>query len=193
MEEILLIQGLQQRQEKSFEELVNSYKNKLYNTILSLVQNELDAEDITQEVFIQAYESIHAFKGEAKLSTWLYKIAVSKSLDFIRRKNRKKRTAVIFRFLDTGKKEADEPATFHHPGVAMEQKENAATLFLAINKLPEKQRIAFTLHKLEALSYQQIAAIMNTSLSSVESLMHRAKANLRESLSDYYMKMISEK
>ncbi|MBV4357993.1 RNA polymerase sigma factor [Pinibacter aurantiacus] len=193
MEEILLIQGLQQKEEKSFEELVNNYKNKLYNTVLGLVQNEMDAEDITQEVFIQAYESIQSFKGDSKLSTWLYRIAISKALDFIRKKNRKKRSAVIFRFLDSEKKEAEEPATFHHPGVVLEQRENAAMLFKAINELPEKQRIAFTLHKLEALSYQQIAAVLDTSLSSVESLMHRAKTNLRDSLSEYYTNMISEK
>jgi RNA polymerase sigma-70 factor (ECF subfamily) len=193
LEEILLIQGLQQKEERSFEELVNNYKNKLYNTVLGLVQNEMDAEDIIQEVFIQAYESIQSFKGDSKLSTWLYRIAISKALDFIRKKNRKKRSAVIFRFLDPGKKEVEEPATFHHPGVVLEQRENAAMLFKAINELPEKQRIAFTLHKLESLSYQQIAAVLDTSLSSVESLMHRAKTNLRENLSEYYTNMISEK
>ena len=192
MEEILLIQGLQQKEERSFEELVNNYKNKLYNTVLGLVQNEMDAEDITQEVFIQAYESIQSFKGDSKLSTWLYRIAISKALDFIRKKNRKKRSAVIFRFFGPERKE-EEPATFHHPGVVLEQRENAAMLFKAINELPEKQRIAFTLHKLEALSYQQVAAVLDTSLSSVESLMHRAKTNLRENLAEYYANMTSEK
>ncbi len=190
MDEILLIQGLQRKEEQAFEKLINNYKNRLYNTILGFVQNETDAEDITQDVFIQAYESIHSFKGDAKLSTWLYRIAVSKALDFIRRKNRKKRSAIILRFLDTEKKEADEPATFYHPGVALEQKENAAMLFSAIRRLPEKQRVAFTLHKLEALSYQQIAVVMNTSLSSVESLMHRAKNNIKEDLSVYYKKLL---
>jgi len=192
LEEILLIQGLQQKEERSFEELVNNYKNKLYNTVLGLVQNEMDAEDITQEVFIQAYESIQSFKGDSKLSTWLYRIAISKALDFIRKKNRKKRSAVIFRFFGPERKE-EEPATFHHPGVVLEQRENAAMLFKAINELPEKQRIAFTLHKLEALSYQQVAAVLDTSLSSVESLMHRAKTNLRENLAEYYANMTSEK
>jgi RNA polymerase sigma-70 factor (ECF subfamily) len=183
---------LQQKEERSFEELVNNYKNKLYNTVLGLVQNEMDAEDITQEVFIQAYESIQSFKGDSKLSTWLYRIAISKALDFIRKKNRKKRSAVIFRFFGPERKE-EEPATFHHPGVVLEQRENAAMLFKAINELPEKQRIAFTLHKLEALSYQQVAAVLDTSLSSVESLMHRAKTNLRENLAEYYANMTSEK
>jgi RNA polymerase sigma-70 factor (ECF subfamily) len=68
----------------------------------------------------------------------------------------------------------------------MEQKENAATLFKAIKLLPENQRVAFTLHKLEGLSYQEVSDIMQTTVSSVESLMHRAKTNLQKKLEDYY-------
>ena len=71
---------------------------------------------------------------------------------------------------------------FHHPGVAMDQKENAARLFKAINQLPGHQKTAFTLHKLEDLSYQEISEIMETSVSAIESLMHRAKQNLRKLL-----------
>ena len=73
---------------------------------------------------------------------------------------------------------------FNHPGVAMDRKENAALLFKAINQLPENQKIAFTLHKLEDLSYQEISEIMQTSVAAVESMMHRAKQNLRKMLSE---------
>jgi len=71
---------------------------------------------------------------------------------------------------------------FNHPGVELDRKENAAKLFNAIAQLPENQKIAFTLHKLEDLSYQEVSDIMQTSLPAVESLMHRAKQNLRKIL-----------
>ena len=77
---------------------------------------------------------------------------------------------------------------FNHPGVLLENKERAKTLFAAIEKLPENQRVAFTLHKIEGLSYQEITAIMETSLSSVESLMFRAKKNLQKTLGGFYKK-----
>jgi RNA polymerase sigma-70 factor (ECF subfamily) len=71
---------------------------------------------------------------------------------------------------------------FHHPGVALDKKENAARLFKAISQLPDNQKTAFTLHKLEDLSYQEVSDVMKTSVSAVESLMHRAKQNLRKIL-----------
>ena len=78
------------------------------------------------------------------------------------------------------------PPDFNHPGVVLDKKEDAATLFHVINKLPENQRIAFTLHKMEGLSYQEVSEAMKTTLSSVESLMHRAKNNLRKNLEDHF-------
>ena len=81
------------------------------------------------------------------------------------------------------------PPDFNHPGVALDKKENDAVLFRAISELPENQRIAFTLHKVDGLSYQEVSEVMNTSVSSVESLMHRAKTNLRKQLEKYYKEM----
>jgi RNA polymerase sigma factor (sigma-70 family) len=78
------------------------------------------------------------------------------------------------------------PPDFYHPGVILDKKEDAATLFQAISQLPENQRVAFTLHKIEGLSYQEVSDVMKTTVSSVESLMHRAKTNLKKSLEGYY-------
>jgi RNA polymerase sigma-70 factor (ECF subfamily) len=77
-------------------------------------------------------------------------------------------------------------SAFYHPGTQLENKEQSAILFKAIDQLPEKQKSAFILHKIEGLSYNEIADILNTSLSSVESLLFRAKQNLQQSLSEYY-------
>jgi RNA polymerase sigma factor (sigma-70 family) len=150
------------------------------------VQNPTDAEDLTQEVFIKVIDSISSFKEESKFSTWLYRIATTKALDLLRSRKRKKR----FGFIKTifGNEHPDEVqlTDFHHPGVQLEQKERAAVLFKAIAKLPENQKVAFTLHKLEGLSYQEISNVMDTTVSAVESLMSRARVNLKKELSEFY-------
>lgn len=187
LEEKEFIRQLKAGDSKAFSLLVELYGNRVYNTTLGLLQCTEDAEDITQEVFAEIYLSVNSFREEAKISTWIYRIAVQKSLDFLRGKNRKKRKGVVMSIFS---KENNQPAMdipdFHHPGVRMENKELAAILFRAIQKLPEKQQAAFTLHKVEGLSYNEIADIMKSSLSSVESLIFRAKQNLQQLLADYY-------
>jgi RNA polymerase sigma-70 factor (ECF subfamily) len=177
-----LIQGLRQGNEAAFRFLVDTYQDRVYNTSLSIVQNAEDAEDVAQEVFIQVYRSIHNFKGEAKLSTWLYRIATTRSLDLLRTRKSKKRSGFIQRLFGDGNEPLYEIPDFNHPGVALDQKENAGKLFKAIAQLPENQKAAFALHKLEDLSYQEISEVMKTSVAAVESLMHRARQNLRKIL-----------
>ena len=94
MSEQLLIERLKEGDEAAFKTIVETWQDMVYNTALGIVQNPEDAEDIAQEVFVQVYESIHSFKGEAKFSTWLYKITVTKTMDHLRRKKRKKRFAI---------------------------------------------------------------------------------------------------
>ena len=152
-----------------------------------MLQQVSDAEDVTQEVFVQVFESIHQFKGDSRLSTWLYRIAVTKSLDQLRRKKRKKRFAFVQSIFGMNEEEIGitDPG-FYHPGVSLENKERSVVFFRALEKLPENQRTAFVLHKIEGQSYVEVAEIMNSSLSSVESLMHRAKMNLKKILTEYY-------
>lgn len=182
MNEIELIQGLRNGDEAAFKYLVDTYKDRIFNTAIGIVQNAEDAEDVAQEVFIQVYRSIHNFKGESKLSTWLYRIATTRSLDLLRSRKSKKRFGFIQRLFGDGNEPLYELPDFNHPGVILDQKENAARLFKAIAQLPENQKIAFTLHKLEDLSYQEVSKIMQISISAVESVMHRAKQNLRKML-----------
>ncbi|MEO7524404.1 MAG: RNA polymerase sigma factor [Ferruginibacter sp.] len=167
-----------------FNVVVEAWKEKIYNTAISIVQNEQDAEDIAQEVFVTLYERIADFKENAALSTWLYRITVSKSLDHEKRKKRKKHGGLLRKIFLSGAE--DETANFDHPGILLDNKERASVLFNALKKLPEKQRVAFTLHKIEGLSYQEISAVMDTTLFAVESLQARAKNNLRNILKAYY-------
>lgn len=167
-----------------FTEVVDKWKDMVYNTALGIVQNEEDAEDITQEVFLKLYESLDEFRHEASVSTWIYRITISKAFDFERRKKRQKRGGLLKRIFDPI--EAEDAVSFDHPGVQLDQKENAAVLFNAMKKLPENQQTAFMLQKIESLSNDEIASIMDLSVSAVESLQSRAKQQLRIILREYY-------
>lgn len=182
MNEFELIQELRKGNEQAFKTLVETYQDMVFNTAIGIVQNAQDAEDVAQEVFIRIFRSINSFKGESKLSTWIYRITTSCALDLIRSRKSKKRFAFLQRLFGENNEPVYEVPDFNHPGVVMDQKENAAKLFKAIDQLPENQKVAFTLHKLEDLSYQEISEVMQTSVSAVESLMHRAKQNLKKIL-----------
>jgi RNA polymerase sigma factor (sigma-70 family) len=182
-----LVLLLRQGDESAFKKLVDEWQDMVYNTALSIVQHTDDADDITQEVFIQVYQSIGSFKGESKFSTWLYRVTLSKALDHEKKKKRKKRFAFVQTLFGNHDEEQMHPVEFDHPGVQLEKKQRASELFSALKKIPDKQRIAFTLHKLEGQSYQEVAEIMNTSLYAVESLMARAKTNLKKALNKYYL------
>jgi RNA polymerase sigma-70 factor (ECF subfamily) len=184
-----LIIQLQQGDEAAFKKLVDDYQVLVFNTALGIVQNTDDADDISQEVFIQVFKSVSSFKGDSKFSTWLYRITVGKALDHVKKKKRKKRFGMVQRLFG-GIDEDQIPAVeFNHPGVQMEKKQRANELFNALKQIPDNQRIAFTLHKLEGQSYQEVAEIMNTTLYAVESLMSRAKANLKKELKTWYKNM----
>jgi RNA polymerase sigma-70 factor (ECF subfamily) len=186
LDEKEVIERLMQRDQAAFRELVDQQHARVYNTALGLLQNDDDARDITQEVFLEVFESVNRFRGEAKLTTWIYRITVQKSLEYLRTRNRKKRAAVVLSLFGRESKLTIPAPPFYHPGVLLENKERSAILFAAIGKLPSMQRVAFTLHKVEHFSYAEISGIMQSSVSSVESLIFRAKQNLQALLSEYY-------
>jgi RNA polymerase sigma-70 factor (ECF subfamily) len=192
LNELELIQQLRAGDEQAFKSLVANYQDMVYNTALGIVQNSEDAEDVAQEVFIQVYRSIDQFKGDARLSTWIYRITTTKALDHIRSRRRKKRFAFITSLFGPNDELVHEPVDFQHPGVALDRKEQAALLFRMIEQLPENQKVAFTLHKTEDLSYQEIAEVMKLSVSAVESLLFRARQNLRKLLEKHYQQNNSQ-
>jgi RNA polymerase sigma factor (sigma-70 family) len=180
-----LIAQLKQGDETAFKTIVEQWKDMVHNTILGIVQNETEAEDLAQEVFIKVFEKISTFKGDSKFSTWLYRIATTTALDHLRSKKRKKRFGFL-QSLGGGNDEKETIPDFHHPGVSLDNKERATVLFKAIESLPENQKTAYTLHKLEGLSYRDVSEVLNTTVSAVESLMSRANQNLRKELEEYY-------
>ncbi len=187
MEEKELILRLKKNDEIAFGILVDLFSKKVYNTCVGMLQNMEDAQDITQEIFITIHLNINEFKEESSLSTWIYRISVNKCLEFIRKKNRKKRSG-IFRsiYSSDGEKAIENHSDFMHPGIQLENKERSIILFRSIALLPEQQQTAYVLHKLEQVSYNEIADVMQVSLSAVESLLFRAKQNLKKHLATYY-------
>lgn len=181
-----IVSGVIEGDQEAFKQLVEGHQDKTYSICLGYLQNQEDAEDVAQEVFIEVFRSAKKFKVESTLTTWIYRIAVNKCLEHLRRIKTKKR----FGFLSSlfGKEEllGERHSDFEHPGVKLENKERAAILMKHIESLPENQRTAFQLHKMQDMSYQEVAQVLNTSLSSVESLMFRAKKNLQKSLKEYY-------
>ncbi len=182
-----LINQLKAEDENAFKTLVESYKDKVLNICYHYLHNRLDAEDLAQEVFIEVHRSIGHFKEESQLSTWIYRIAVNKSLDLIRKKKRKKRFAHVLSYFGAtdDEKELQLPAP-GNPETNFEQKERIQILNAAMDRLPESQKTAITLSKYEGLSNKEIAVIMNISTSAVEALSYRAKKNLYKQLHNYF-------
>jgi RNA polymerase sigma-70 factor (ECF subfamily) len=154
----------------------------VYNLCLNYLQNAQDAEEITQDVFLKVHAKLGGFKAESELKTWIYRIAVNQCLDFLKAKKRTKRFGFI---LSIGKEVAEDAvpfATFNHPGVQLEHREETERIFTCINQLPERQKTALLLKSMEQLSQKEVAHVMNLSEKSVESLLSRAKANLKNAL-----------
>lgn len=173
-----LITSIAKGDRKAFAQLYDLFADKVYNTAISYAQNEQDAEEITQDVFLKIHKNAAKFKGNAAPSTWIYRITVNTALTLLKKKKR-------FSFIALGIKKLDVP-NFEHPGILLENKEHAAFLFQAIDKLPDAQKTAFILSFVEELPRKQVANIMETSLKAVESLLQRAKKNLRKILEKNY-------
>jgi RNA polymerase sigma-70 factor, ECF subfamily len=183
-----LIDRLIARDNVAFRELVEKYQGLVFKTCYNLLRQPEDAEDLAQDVFIEVYESITQFRGQSKLSTWLYRIAINKSLNHLRKNKWKGMMKSIGGIFSDDKNRPfdieDESANNSHHNI--DYRERSKVLQSAIQSLPENQRIAFTMNKFDDLSYQEITDIMGLSLSSVESLIHRAKLNLQKKLVNYY-------
>ncbi|MEM9680501.1 MAG: RNA polymerase sigma factor [Bacteroidota bacterium] len=173
--------------EKALEQLYNIYSVKVYNTALNYTKSAQDAEEILQDVFVIIYNTASKFKFSSSVSTWIYRITVNKSLDFLRKKNSQKRYGI---FTSLYKKDSIEIGyesfDFVHPGVKLENKEDATFLYKAIDILSEHQKTAFILIQIEGLPHHEVAKVMGKSSKSVESLLGRAKQNLREELKKYF-------
>jgi len=179
MEEDLLIQRILQGETDLFGQFVAEHQSKVFHTALGLLHSRHDAEDITQDVFLEAFRSLASFRNDSKVATWLYRITVNRSLNLLKKK---KRSAFIQSFDQLFSKTAKDAEQINDltpsSQESLEKGQQLEILRDTIDRLPENQRIAFTLSKYEELSYADIAEVMKTSVSAVESLIFRARKNV---------------
>lgn len=173
-----ILRAIAQGNDMALELLYELYSSKVYNTAISYTKRPEEAQEITQDVFIKIYKSASSFKEKSSVNTWIYRITINTSLNYIKKRNR---FALFKNSLST-----ELPKEFEHPGVLLEKKEDAATLYRAIDCLKSSQKTAFILSYIEELPRQEVADIMDQSLKAVESLLQRAKKNMRSELEKWY-------
>ena len=178
MNEKELVVALQNGDQAAFRLFVDSYKELVLNTCFSFLKNSEESEDLSQEIFIELIHSIKQFRGDSKLSTWIYRITVNRSLNRIRKLKQQS-------FLQSLNLTKSNFNSSENPENNYKEKELNEAMEKALKILSEKQRIAFTLNRHQDLSYKEISEIMNLSLSSIESIIYRAKERLKELMKDY--------
>jgi RNA polymerase sigma-70 factor (ECF subfamily) len=181
-----IIRNVQEGDSESFKELFETHKDLVYSVCYRFFENKDDAKDASQDIFIKVFHSINSFKFESKFSTWLYRISVNYCLNETR-----KRKSIKWLSLDIlwDKFDRDEIITRNkaeNPHQNIERKEAKEMISKALDSLPPNQKTAIILSKFEDLSYNEISRIMNCSVSSVESLLFRAKQNLAKKLLKYF-------
>ena len=168
-----------------YRKLVDKYQLMVFRTCMGFLHNKDDSDDLTQEIFIQAYQTLSGFKGDAGFSTWIYRIAVNASLNKTR-KSSKSLFVQRFEMVFGNSKNLENSIAIpdgENPENILILNEHREWVRKALESLPENQRTAIVLSKYDDLSQRQIAQIMKTSEGAVEALIQRAKANLREKLS----------
>jgi len=170
-----MIKKVAEGDEVAFEQMVKKYEHSVLNTVYRYIGSHDEAEDIAQEVFIKVWRHAKSFKGKSKFSTWLYRIVVNQCLNY--RSKHKERLASLDEIMEQGK----TPESLKVE-IEFERQRKSKIMRKAINELPKRQRIAFILSRFEGKSYKEIAQLMGVSLSSVESLIFRARGTLKKKL-----------
>lgn len=175
MSDQLLIERLRRGEAQAFREFYTAYADLIYRLSLRLLLSREEAEDATQEIFCKLLAALPEWRGEAALSSWIYRITLNHGLNVQRQKRRA-------RWFSLDWLESQPDAAVDTLTQQVEVQEREALLLQAINKLPEKQRTALILHRFEGRSHQEIATIEQCSITAVESRLFQAKKNLSKIL-----------
>ena len=178
MKDSELLEAIASQDSKAFRQLVDRHQNRIIGLAYKFTRNGQDAEDIAQEVFLNIWKKAKKYRGESQVSTWIYRITVNTSLNYLR-KHKRDKDAVSDEHL-AGL--PDSPAS--RPDTTFETETNKRIFYEALEKLPEKLRVPFVLNKIEGLSYKQVADTLKISLPNVESRIFRAKKNLQNILAE---------
>lgn len=172
-EDILCIERFLNGEQEGFEMLVKKYQNRVLNIVYSFIGRDRESEDISQEVFLKVYHNLASFKQRCQFSTWLYRIVVNTTTDFLRkRKNFVSNEAAI----------EEAPSAYDGPDEALLKKEKEALLEKALANVPLQFKAALVLKDIEGLSYTQIAQVLQCSIGTVESRIYRGRQFLRDEL-----------
>lgn len=177
IDERQLIAELQQESmaHKAFELLMRTYSEPLYWQIRKMVYSHDDANDLLQNVFLKAWSNIHHFRGDARLSTWLYKIAVNESINFINREKTR-------HGLPADEEEASFILNKLEADEYFDGDELHAELLKAIARLPEKQRLVFNMRYFDEMKYEDISEVLGTSVGALKASYHHAVKKITESI-----------
>ncbi len=170
----------------AYDELVRRYQERIYATIYHMTANHEDANDLAQEAFIKAFQALRSFKGGSSFYTWVYRIAVNKTINFL--KQRKNRAQMSLNDLDfNAEHDPDLVALISEktPRREVNLAELQEKLNTAMQKLSEPHRLAVTLHDIQGLSHEEIAQIMDCNVGTVRSRLFYARQQLQAYLSDY--------
>src|SRR6266480_1035032 len=159
---------------RAFEELVIAYQHRVFGVALRMLRNRGEAEEIAQEVFLRVHRAVGDFRGEAKLSTWLYAITSRLCLNRLASGER--------RMAREGEESLERLRADADPAAHAERGELEAALQRAITELPEERRVVVVLRDFEGLSYEEIAAALDLPFGTVRSRIHRARTDLKEKL-----------
>jgi len=172
-----LVQEVRNGSRRAFTELMRRYQQRVYWTARRLIGNHDDAEDIAQETFVKAYLSLGDFRGESSFFTWLYRIAVNLSLNALRKRQliTYVRESELMRRVIPG---GQDPAQETH------NRETESRLHQAVESLPEKQKAVFILRFYDALSYDEIAVLLRTSVGGLKANYHHALRKVQKMMSD---------
>lgn len=176
MDEQLIIQEVLRGNSSKFQLIVEKHQLMIFKTCMGFVHHHEDAEDLTQEVFLKAYQSLNLFKGDSAFGTWLYRIAINHSLTFLRKRKTKNLIQSVEDFFGINNSDTETPES-----LTIED-ERKKIIRDAVDSLSENQKIAFTLSKYDDMKQSEIAEIMMISEGAVESLLQRAKNNLQKKL-----------
>ena len=186
VEEIELVIRARKGDLKAYDELVKRYQERIYATIYHMTSNHEDANDLAQEAFIKAFHALKSFKGGSSFYTWVYRIAVNKTINFL--KQRKNRSHMSLDDLDfNAEHDPDLVALISEktPRREINLAELQEKLNTAMQKLSEPHRLVVTLHDVQGASHEEIAKIMNCNIGTVRSRLFYARQQLQAYLSDY--------
>jgi RNA polymerase sigma-70 factor (ECF subfamily) len=181
-----LVRRAQREDTQAFDELIRRYQERIYATVYHMTSNHEDANDLAQEAFIKAYRALKSFKGDSSFYTWLYRIAVNKTINFL--KQRRNRVQMSLNDMDSSaERDPDMVALVSHnnPRRDLSLAELQEKLNAAMQKLSEDHRMVVVLHDIEGLTHEEIGAIMDCNVGTVRSRLFYARQELQAYLADY--------